>query len=337
MASPPLAIGRCLLLRTTRPVPASSVSCLRQSAIAQPTSGSAIANATSLARRRAKRTGEPMPDPTKHTGYQFRPPRFYRGPLNPIQPPSPSSPVSREFVPGPFTTDRLHDHYINTLAPDLLALTYDHLPYNHVPKPALPRLRPWDDTSPFYKNRPLRGPRGGGALRLLTPPRTHQNVPKLTGVTVHSFVKGAINEPGYLYSAGMAIQAITGVRATVCNSKHHIAPFGLKDDVPIAVKSRLIGMPAYRFLASIVDVVMPRIKDYKGVKGSSGDNSGNISFGFTPEEVSLFPEIEVNYDMYPAKMIPGCHVTVHTSATNDRDARLLLTAFGVPFFGKFKD
>ncbi|RPB26815.1 ribosomal protein L5 [Terfezia boudieri ATCC MYA-4762] len=288
---------------------------------------------SALARRKTRE----QKSQTTPAGYQYRPPRYYLGPLNPVQPPPPSSPFSREFIPGPFTSERLHDHYHNTIAPDLLALTYDHLPHDYTPKAKHPRLRPWDDASPYYKNRPLRGPRGGNTLRLLTPPRTFKNIPQLTSITVHSMVKGALVDPDYIAVAGMAIQVITGVRSTVCYAKAHIAPWGLRENKPVAVKATIRGMQAWRFLASCIDVVLPRIKDYKGVKGSTGDGSGNLMFGFTPAEMALFPEIEVNYDMYPPKMIPGCHVTVHTSATNDRDARLLLTSFGVPFYGRLVD
>jgi len=86
-----------------------------------------------------------------------------------------------------------------------------------------------------------------------------------------------------------------------------------------------------------VNLVFPRIKDWPGVKGSSGDSSGNITFGFGKEEVAFFPEVEVNYDMYPPKMIPGFHVTIKTTAESDRRARLLLAALGVPFYGKYVD
>ncbi|KAI5781472.1 ribosomal protein L5 domain-containing protein [Geopyxis carbonaria] len=271
--------------------------------------------------------------------YQVRPPRYYRGPLHPIQPPKPSAPNSREFIPGPFGRERLEDHYHNTIAPDFLTLTYTHLPpgTQTAKRDIKQRLREWDDSSPYHKNRPLRGPRGGDTLRLLNKPRTFRNVPKLTGVTVHSMVKGALEDNGYLAIAGMVVQSITGVRATVHKARRSVAPFGLREKKPVAVSSTFKGPLAWRFMSSLVDVVMPKIKEYPGVKGSSGDSSGNISFGFTPDQVTLFPEIEVNYDMYPPKMIPGIHVTVHTSATNDKDARKLLQAFGVPFYGKIVD
>jgi large subunit ribosomal protein L5 len=100
--------------------------------------------------------------------------------------------------------------------------------------------------------------------------------------------------------------------------------------------AELTGEDMYHFLGKLVELVMPKVKDYKGVSWSSGDQTGNVSFGFDPEAVALFPEIEYNYDAFPEKMLPGIHVSIHTSAKLDKEARLLLTAMGVPFTGKFQ-
>ena len=81
---------------------------------------------------------------------------------------------------------------------------------------------------------------------------------------------------------------------------------------------------------------MPRIKDWKGVSGTSGDSIGNISFGMTPEQVALYPEIEFNYGHYPPEMIPGLHITIQTTALTDKEGRLLLMAMGIPFHGELK-
>ena len=105
-------------------------------------------------------------------------------------------------------------------------------------------------------------------------------------------MKQAGKESGYLAVAGMVLQAITGVRAKVHAAKRSVAPFELKEGANIAVSATMMNEPAWRFVAGLVDVVMPRIKEYKGVKGSSGDSAGNISFGFTPEQVAVFPEVE---------------------------------------------
>ncbi|KAI9700356.1 MAG: hypothetical protein M1836_002371 [Candelina mexicana] len=229
--------------------------------------------------------------------YRFRPPKYYRGPLHPHQPPPPSDPSSRLFRPGPFSLPRLEQTYATTIAPDLLTLTYLHLPPGFRPPPRAARLREWDDSSPYHKNRPARGPRGGDVLRLLKKPTNFRNVPKLEGVTVHCMAKGAKDDSAYLHIAGMIIQAISGVRVTTHATKKSVPQWGLKANTYISVTAEIKGEAMYHFLSKCVDVVMPRIKDWKGVKGSSGDSSGNISFGFTPEEVALFPEVEVNYDM----------------------------------------
>lgn len=169
---------------------------------------------------------------------------------------------------------------------------------------------------------------------MLKRPMTFRNIPRLEGITVHSFVQEAVDKSEPLHVAGMALQAITGVRAQSHVAKANVAQWGIRAGKYISVTCEIKGEDAYHFLSKTVDLVLPRIKDWKGVKGTSGDSSGNIAFGLTPQELSLYPEIEVNYDSYPAKMIPGAHVIVKTTARTDREARLLLTTLGVPFYGK---
>jgi len=149
----------------------------------------------------------------------------------------------------------------------------------------------------------------------------------------------------------MVIQAITGQRCTAHAARSNVQNWGLRAGKYVAVSVDLRGEEMYHFLGKLIDVVMPRIRDWRGVKGSSGDDNGNISFGFKPDVVALFPEVEVNYDSYPPKMIPGCRksshdarvkkrvltcfedISVKTSATTDKDARMLLRAIGIPFYG----
>ncbi|KAF3086832.1 hypothetical protein TWF225_010220 [Orbilia oligospora] len=268
--------------------------------------------------------------------HQVRHPRYYRGPYHPHQPPKPSDPSSREFVPGPFTSERLWDHYNDTIAADLMTMAYTHSAPHAVEKPQKDRLRKWEGDSPYFENRPRRGPRGKDYLPLTHRPITFRNVPRLEEVVLHCFSDASTLNPLAIRVAIMAAQSITGSKANLHVAKATVAAWKLKKDQQIAVTCRMSGPSMYRFLATCIDVVMPRIKEYKGVKGTTGDRSGNLTFGFDPEVVAQFPEIEVNYDMYPAKMIPGCHITCKTTATSDRDARMLLTAFGVPFYGKIK-
>jgi large subunit ribosomal protein L5 len=147
-------------------------------------------------------------------------------------------------------------------------------------------------------------------------------------------MKQAATENSYLHAGGMAIQAITNVRVEVLKSRKAVAEWGAKKDKWVAVKADLKGEDMYHFLSKVVELVLPRIKDWKGISNKSGDTTGNITFGLTPEQVALFPEIEVNYESYPPQMIPGCHITIKTSAVTDRDARLLLSSIGIPFTAK---
>ncbi|KAK0292021.1 54S ribosomal protein L7, mitochondrial [Friedmanniomyces endolithicus] len=278
----------------------------------------------------AKRRNRRLP-PSR---YQFRSPRYYRGPLHPHQPPRPSEPSSREFAPGPFSLPRLEQTYHDTLASDYMVLAYAHLPPGQTAFKKGDRLRRWEGDSPYFKNRPLRGPRGGDTLRLLRKPVTFRNVPQLQRVTVHTMSSDAINSGAALHVSGMVLQAITNVRAEAHEVKKSVAGFGVRAGMYLSLTCELKGEDMYHFLSKLVDVVMPKMKDWPGVKGSSGDFSGNIALGLKADEVALFPEVEVNYDMYPPKLIPGCHITIHTTATTDQDARLLLTQIGIPFFGK---
>lgn len=96
----------------------------------------------------------------------------------------------------------------------------------------------------------------------------------------------------------MAVQAISNKRVETFKSRASVSTWSIapgRDTV--AVKAELRGEDMYHFFGKLVDVVLPRLKDWPGVKGTSGDSSGNITFGLEPEQVALFPEIEVNYDM----------------------------------------
>lgn len=111
-------------------------------------------------------------------------------------------------------------------------------------------------------------------------------------------VKHAIEDNAHLAVAGMVVQSITGVRAQVGYAKANIGGWGLKIGQPVSVKAHMEGQLAWRFMASLVDVVMPRVKEYKGVRGSTGDSSGNITFGFRPSAMAHFPEIEGKSDFW---------------------------------------
>ncbi|KAF2093907.1 ribosomal protein L5 [Rhizodiscina lignyota] len=327
-------LSQCVCHRARRPASTAASDELEQnsSLVTAASAAGVVSQFDPLASSRA-RGGRQLP----RSRYQYRPPKYYRGPLHPHQPPPPSDPASREFVPGPFSSSRLEQTYHSTIAPDILALAYTHYPPGFRPPTKAERLREWTGESPYFKNRPRKGPRGSSELPPLRKPITFRNVPKVTGVVVHSQSSEANEDSAYLHVAGMVIQAITNTRVETFKAKKAVNQWGQKKGKYVSVTATLKGEDMYDFLGRCIDLVLPRIKEWKGVRGSSGDSTGNISFGLDPVAVSYFPEIEVNYDMYPPKMIPGCHVTVQTSAVTDRDARLLLSSIGVPFYGKLVD
>lgn len=124
-------------------------------------------------------------------------------------------------------------------------------------------------------------------------------------VTVHAYCSGAAKGgSSYVHVAGMILQAITNQKAITHKARKSEQSWGLVRGRTVSLTTDMKGEDMYHFLGKLINIVMPRIKDWNGVRATTGDNSGNLSFGFTPEVVAGFPEIEINYDAYPPKMIP---------------------------------
>lgn len=232
--------------------------------------------------------------------YQYHPPKYYRGPLHPVQTPKSSDPTARDFVPGPFSFPRLKHTYDSTIAPDLLAMTYQHKPPGTVaPESQKGTLRQWDGSSPYHKNRPSRGPRGGGSSRLGILERNvdWNNIPELEAVTINSYAPMSSQNKEYLHVARAVVQAISGAYPEVTTVKHHVIQWGVRKGDKAGAKVTLRGGAAYDFVDKLVTLVLPKIKDWPGIKASTGDDSGNLAFGMKPAWMAYFPEIEFNYDV----------------------------------------
>lgn len=134
-------------------------------------------------------------------------------------------------------------------------------------------------------------------LRLIERDIDWRNIPTIEEVTVHSMVKGAIENSSHLHVAGLLLQSVTGVRPVIHRAKHSVAQFGIREKQAVSLTCTLKGNDAWSFIDKCVSLVFPKIKDWPGVKGSSGDSSGNIAWGFDRDAVVLFPEVEVNYDV----------------------------------------
>lgn len=99
--------------------------------------------------------------------------------------------------------------------------------------------------------------------------------------------------------------------------------------MPIGCVVNIKGPPMYTFVDKLVEIVLPRLKEWYGVPLSSGDNNGNIAMGFPASALSLFPEIEGNYDSFP--LMTGFDVMFNTTAYTDNEAKTLLSGLQIPF------
>lgn len=214
-------------------------------------------------------------------------------------PPS-SDPTARDFVPGPFNIPRGKHTYDTTIAPDLMTLTYTHVPPGTPPSESQKgHLRQWDGSSPYHKNRPARGPRGGGSSRLGLLERgiTHDNIPEVTGVSIAAFAPLASENKEYLQVARAVVQAITGTFPESIRAKKNVVQWKLREGQFAGAKAELEGPAAYEFLDKLITLVLPKIKDWPGMKSTSGDGAGNLALGMRPEWMAFFPELEFNYDV----------------------------------------
>lgn len=214
--------------------------------------------------------------------------------------PESSDPTARDFVPGPFNFPRLKHTYDSTIAPDLLALTYQHHPPGEkVVESQKGQLRGWDGSSPYHKNRPRRGPRGGSSSRLglLERDIAWHNIPEIEAVTINAYAPLASGNKEYLHVARAVVQAISGSFPEATTVKKNVIQWGVRKGDKAGAKTTLRGAAAYEFIDKVVTLVLPKIKDWPGIDASTGDRSGNLAFGLKPEWMALFPEIEFNYDV----------------------------------------
>jgi large subunit ribosomal protein L5 len=150
-------------------------------------------------------------------------------------------------------------------------------------------------------------------------------VPKITRITVNMGVGEAVADKKAMDGAVGDLTALTGQKPLVTKSRKAIASFKLRAGVPVGAKVTLRGERMYEFLDRLINVAMPRIRDFRGVSARSFDGRGNYSFGV--KEQIIFPEIA--YDKIDA--IRGMDIVITTTARDDREGRALLESFNFPF------
>jgi large subunit ribosomal protein L5 len=150
-------------------------------------------------------------------------------------------------------------------------------------------------------------------------------VPKITKITVNMGVGEAVADKKAMDGAVSDLTALTGQKPVVTKSRKAIAAFKLRQGVPVGARVTLRGARMYEFLDRLINVAMPRIRDFRGVSARSFDGRGNYTFGV--KEQIIFPEIA--YDQVDA--IRGMDITITTTARDDREGRALLESFNFPF------
>jgi len=152
-------------------------------------------------------------------------------------------------------------------------------------------------------------------------------VPKLKKVVVSRCVSEATADPKALIIAADELTQITGQKAATKSAKKSIANFKLKQGTPIGCVVTLRGDRMYDFMDKLINMCLPKIRDFKGVNPSSFDGRGSYSMGL--REQLIFPEID--YDK--VDKVRGMNITINTSSKKDEEARELLSLMGMPFRG----
>jgi large subunit ribosomal protein L5 len=150
-------------------------------------------------------------------------------------------------------------------------------------------------------------------------------VPKLVKISVNSGVGMATQDPKILDATVKEMEAITGQKVAITKSKKAISNFKLREGLAIGCRVTLRRAVMYEFLDRLINIAMPRVRDFRGVSDKSFDGHGNYTLGV--KEQIIFPEIDVD----KVTRINGMDVTFVTTAKTDAEAYELLKALGMPF------
>jgi len=149
--------------------------------------------------------------------------------------------------------------------------------------------------------------------------------PKVAKIVINMGVGEAVGEPKQLEDAVADMTKIAGQKPVITKAKKSIANFKLREDTPIGCKVTLRGEKMYDFLDKLVNISLPRVRDFRGVSNTAFDGRGNYTLGI--KEQIIFPEIE--YDK--VSKVRGMDIVIVTTAKNNEEAKELLTELGMPF------
>ena len=149
-------------------------------------------------------------------------------------------------------------------------------------------------------------------------------IPKLTKIVLNMGVGDAVTDKKKLTNAMDELTLIAGQKPVMTKARKSIATFKLREGMPIGCKVTLRSDRMYEFLERLVNMALPRVRDFHGISGKNFDGRGNFAFGI--KEQIIFPEI--NYDK--VENVRGLDVVICTTAKSDEEAKALLTGFNLP-------
>jgi large subunit ribosomal protein L5 len=152
----------------------------------------------------------------------------------------------------------------------------------------------------------------------------HQ-IPRLDKVVINIGLSEAKDNIKILDIASAELAAITGQKPLVCRAKKSVSNFKLRQGMPIGIKVTLRNSMMYEFLDRLINVAIPRIRDFRGIEPNGFDRQGNFNLGLT--EQYIFPEISVE----KSDKARGMNITIVTTTKKDEQAKFLLEALGMPF------
>jgi large subunit ribosomal protein L5 len=150
-------------------------------------------------------------------------------------------------------------------------------------------------------------------------------IPKLDKIVLNMGIGEAVKDSKKIKSAQADLSAIAGQKAVITKARNSIAGFRVREEMPLGVKVTLRGDRMYEFLDRLITIALPRVRDFRGVKGSSFDGRGNYAMGI--KEHIVFPEI----DFDKVDEVWGMDVIICTTAKTDAEAKALLKQFNMPF------
>jgi large subunit ribosomal protein L5 len=150
-------------------------------------------------------------------------------------------------------------------------------------------------------------------------------MPKLEKIVLNIGVGEAVNDTKKVKSAAAELEKIAGQKPVITYARKSIAGFKVRENMPLGVKVTLRSTRMYEFLDRLVNIALPRVRDFRGLNPKSFDGRGNYAMGL--KEHIVFPEI--NYDQID--QVWGMDIVITTTAKSDDEARALLKAFNFPF------